>query len=172
MNALKARIEEFEAEFEARGFLGDQMEEWYPSDARAIGLHLGLDDNRARRVEEIIRRAQERIDDLLSVPGPEGKSPKQIQKELIEEIAAATDGAIGIEIVDYQGWRLPGTTETYGDALDRIEEETHAEIRMLLGGEEVEKFARMRIGVLLHGTPAAGWTAYPPLSGVEPPTDD
>ena len=111
-----------------------------------IVLGLKLTSVQAAQVKDVVEWTNRRIDDLLTLPGPEGKSPRSVAeerqrlaKELVPEHARGSV-SVSVKPVLYRRWSIPGRECTYGDELNRIETEGYEQIKRLLSDEQRKEY--------------------------------
>jgi len=121
---------------------------------------LNLSRSQRDRVEEAVRRGKERIDAIMSIPGVDGKSPKQAREERMEKLREAMKdpekNAGGIFSFAIGGRKrmnekIPGSNETYSDQIKRIKKETREEVGANLSPEQQKEFKDTNIDPMLGG---------------------
>ena len=94
----------------------------------------------------------------MKIPDSEGRSPHERRLERREKIRDAvtsgkTDGLVNLAMgaMAYRNKEIPGRGKTYGEEVDRIRNETRAEIDRELGPEQRDTFENTRIDSLVGG---------------------
>jgi len=125
---------------------------------------LKLNRTQRDRVDQAIQRGKDRIDAVMSIPGADGKSPKQAQEERMKKLLSARKNAEknpGQFISLAMGGRgrlnetVPGSNESYADQIKRIKTETRDEVNSNLSPEQQTDFKGTNIDGMM-GAPGGG----------------
>ncbi len=152
-----ARLEERQQKLEGAGGLP-----WHSRGTRParsvdeLAQRLSLTATQRSRIEDVLVRGRQRIEDLLKIPDETGKSPFERRAEARRKLeeAVKNPGSGGIfafatDLVSYRGNKIPGRGDTYGDEIDRIRKETRDEIATALDAKQQETFRDTSVDGLL-----------------------
>jgi hypothetical protein len=118
---------------------------------------LELTPQQAGDFDRVLEDAHRQVQDLHRVPDDEGKTWEQVQRETF----STTDGgAFRLDLSKLEAFRrktVPGRSETYGQAEQRIRDEAKRRMRDTLTTAQQEKFDKASVDPLLGGG-AAGTT--------------
>jgi len=123
-----------------------------------LGKQLKLTATQKDRIENAISRGKARIEEILSIPGEDGKTIKEIReqnrKKIQEAISNPEKNAGALVTLAMSGHRrmgekIPGRNETYRQEVDRIKKETREEINGSLDADQQEQFKDTRIDPML-----------------------
>jgi len=101
------------------------------------------------RVDQAIQRGKDRIDAVMSIPGADGKSPKQAREERMKKLLSARKDPnknhgqilnLAMGGLGRMNEEVPGSNETYADQVKRIKTETRDEVNSNLSPEQQEDF--------------------------------
>jgi len=129
-------------------------------DVDDLAAQLKLSSTQKDRVQEAIRRGKARIDEILSIPGTDGKTIKEVRAERQRKLLAAMTNpeknagqmvALTLSGHSRLEERIPGRNETYRQELDRIKGETRNEIKGSLDADQGKKFDDLEVDHLLGG---------------------
>lgn len=176
LESLAERIARLEAGDEKRA--GRPRAHWpmprFASTVKDLAKDLGLSAAQEARVEEAVRRGKQRIEDVLRIPDESGQSPwerrEERRRKLVEAMGKGDKGAllaIGLEPLRERETRIPGREQTYGEEIDRIREETRAEIESHLDAGQKETFGDTRIDPLLGENAAVAFSVVTTEEPVE-----
>jgi hypothetical protein len=123
-----------------------------------LAEHLSLTQTQKARIQDVIDRGRQRIDDVLKIPDETGKSPYERREEgrkKLEELAKNPQpGAVlgmATDMLSYRERKIPGRNETYGSEIDRIRREAREEIATALDVKQREAFEQTDTDTLLGG---------------------
>jgi hypothetical protein len=143
----------------AEGAPWRRHEQRFARSVEDLGRKLSLTPTQQARVEDAVGRGRQRIEDVLKIPDETGKSPFErradARKKLEEAVKGAQPGgvlALATDLVSYRDRKIPGRNETYGDAIDRIRNDTRDEIRGSLSATQQETFDQTNVDGLLGDT--------------------
>jgi hypothetical protein len=146
----------------------------FASTVKDLAKDLGLSAAQEARVEEVVRRGKQRIEDVLRIPDESGQSPwdrrEERRRKLAEAVGKGDKGAllaIGLEPLRERETRIPGREQTYGEEIERIREETRAEIESHLDAGQKETFGDTRIDPLLGENAAVAFSVVTTEEPVE-----
>jgi hypothetical protein len=136
---------------------------WHPGGQRParsiddLAQRLSLTATQRSRIEDAIGRGRQRIEDTLKIPDETGKSPYERRAEArkkLEDAMKSGPGSGGIlafatDLVSYQGKKIPGRGDTYGDEINRIRKETREEIASALDAKQQETLRDTNVDGLL-----------------------
>lgn len=121
-----------------------------------LAKQLSLTSTQRTRIEDVIGRARQRIEDVLKIPDETGKSPfergAEGRKKLEEAMKNPQPGgvlAFATDVISSRDRKIPGRNETYGDEIDRIRKETREEIATALDAKQQEAFQQTNVDGLL-----------------------
>ncbi|MHC4940974.1 MAG: hypothetical protein ACYTHK_18720 [Planctomycetota bacterium] len=130
-------------------------------DVDDLGKQLKLTANQKDRIRSAVDRGKARIEEVLSIPGSDGKTIKELREESrrkIQEAIANPEKNAG-NLVTFammghkrMGEKIPGRNETYRQEIDRIKKETRDEINGTLNAEQQEQFKDTQIDPMLGDT--------------------
>jgi len=141
---------------------------------------LKLTANQKDRMTYIVDRGKTLIEEIMEIPDEEGKSPAQrrkaARKKLQERFAKGGGGVAGNimpliqELTGHRNKVIPGRNVTYGQEIDRVQNETRAEMETVLDHEQKEQFKDANTGALLGGAagPAGGISVFQSVSTMGP----
>ena len=129
---------------------------------------LKLNRTQRDRVDQAIQRGKERIDSVMSIPGADGKSPKQAREERMKKLLSARKDLsknpgqilnLAMGGASRMSETVPGSNETYGDQVKRIKAETREEIDSNLSPEQQKDFKDTNIDGMM-GAPGGGGMSF------------
>jgi Spy/CpxP family protein refolding chaperone len=130
----------------------------FARNAEDLAKQLSLTSTQRTRIEDVIGRAQQRIEDVLKIPDETGKSPferrAEARKNIEEAMKNTQPGVAGMlsiatDMISYRDRKIPGRNDTYGDEIDRIRKETREEISTALDAKQQEAFQQTNVDGLL-----------------------
>jgi Spy/CpxP family protein refolding chaperone len=152
-----ARLEERQSTLE-----GGRGRPWHPGgqlparNVDELAQRLSLTPTQRTRIEDVIGRGRQRIEDVLKIPDETGKSPferrAEARKKLEEAVKNPGSGgflAFATDLVSYREKKIPGRGDTYGDEIGRIRKETREEIASALDAKQQETFQGTNVDGLL-----------------------
>ncbi len=134
---------------------------WRPSQTFArnvddLARHLSLTSTQRTRIEDVIARGRQRIEDVLKIPDETGKSPYERRAEARKKIEEAMKNpqpggllAFATDLVSSRDRKIPGRNDTYADEIDRVRKETREEISSALDAKQRESFEQTNVDGLL-----------------------
>ncbi len=136
---------------------------YYPQDVAGLAKTLRLSSTQILRVRDVVERTRRRIDDLMTLPGADGKSPNQLLKEQrrrvkrsIADTSASGFYTIALATGEWRKWKMPGRNTTYADELARIHAEGREETERELTHKQRKRFADADTSALLGDPNSAG----------------
>lgn len=126
-----------------------------------LAKQLSLTSTQRTRIDDVIGRARQRIEDVLKIPDETGKSPFERRAEARKNIEEAMKNprpgvpgmlSIATDMISYRDQKIPGRNDTYGDEIDRIRKETREEISTALDAKQQEAFQETNVDGLLGET--------------------
>lgn len=126
-----------------------------------LAKQLSLTSTQRTRIDDVIGRARQRIEDVLKIPDETGKSPferrAEARKNIEEAMKSSRPGVPGMlsiatDMISYRDQKIPGRSDTYGDEIDRIRKETREEISTALDAKQQEAFQETNVDGLLGET--------------------
>jgi hypothetical protein len=123
-----------------------------------LGKQLKLTATQKDRIESAISRGKARIEEILSIPGSDGKTIKELRAESRKKIQEAISNpeknagtlvTLAMSGHKRMGEKIPGRNETYRQEVDRIKKETREEINGSLDPDQQEQFKDTRIDPML-----------------------
>ena len=101
-----------------------------------LGQQLKLTETQKVRIKDAIDRGKQRIEEIMKVPGADGKSPYEKRQEstrkLIEAIKKRKEEGGRMTYFptfgNYRNETIPGRNSTYGEEIDRVKKETRDEV--------------------------------------------
>ncbi|MFB3065979.1 MAG: hypothetical protein ACE10D_05645 [Planctomycetota bacterium] len=112
------------------------------------------------RIQAAIDRGRERIENIMKIPGEDGKSPHERREAALQELReraksgkhdAGAIMAIMPALTGYRNEKIPGMNATYGEEIDRVKQETREDVNGNLSAEQQEQFADTNIDGMLGG---------------------
>ncbi|MHC4955849.1 MAG: hypothetical protein ACYTGZ_18535 [Planctomycetota bacterium] len=124
-----------------------------------LSKRLKLTQAQEDRVNESVQRGKDRIDAILAIPGPDGKSPKEARAERRKKLEEAVtnpdkrDGLLTLAMPNtgLLNQKIPGRNETYREEIARVKTETRDEVNSALSPEQQKEFEGTNIDPLLGG---------------------
>ena len=132
-----------------------------------LASQLELTATQKDRIADAVQRGKDRIDAVLAIPGPDGKSPKQVREDSRKELVTmATDPErdtskmIALAMKGHRAMeqKIPGRNETYREEVERIHQETRKEIESNLDEKQAEAFQETHTNGLVGASGAGGGT--------------
>jgi len=131
---------------------GQQIVPWrsqaFARNVDDLAQQLSLTLTQKTRIEDIVGRARQRIDDVLKIPDETGKSPferrAEAKKKIEEAMKSPNPGgvlAFATDLISSREKKIPGRNDTYGDEINRIRKETREEISSVLDTKQRETLA-------------------------------
>jgi hypothetical protein len=120
---------------------------------------LALTDLQKGDFERIIADARREAEDLRKIPDDEGKTWEQVQRETF----TATEGAFRFDLTKMEAFRkktVPGRSETYGQAEQRIRDSARRRLRDTLSTAQQEKFDKAVVDPILGVGGAASVVSF------------
>jgi len=121
-----------------------------------LSRKLSLTPTQQGRIEEMVTRGRQRIEDVLKIPDETGTSPferrAEARKKLEEAMKAPQPGgvlAFATDMMSYRERKIPGRNDTYGDEINRIRKETREEMTSVLDTKQQEAFGQTNVDGLL-----------------------
>jgi Spy/CpxP family protein refolding chaperone len=121
-----------------------------------LARQLSLTSTQRTRVEDVIGRARQRIEDVLKIPDETGKSPFERRTEARKKIEEAMKNpqpggvlAFAADVFAYHDQKIPGRNDTYGDEIGRIRKEAREEIATALDAKQQETFQETNMDGLI-----------------------
>lgn len=130
---------------------------------------LDLSPSQRAEWDRILADAKRDLDDLRSIPDDEGKTWKQHNEEMLRGLA---DGSGRIDLGKLMAMRakkVPGRTETYGEAEARIRTEAKQRMRDPLAPEQQKRFDESHVDALIGGGLGGGTAVTFATSFGDPP---
>jgi len=130
----------------------------FARNAEDLAKQLSLTSTQRTRIEDVIGRGRQRIEDVLKIPDETGKSPFERRAEARKNIEEAMKNprpggagmlSIATDMISYRDQKIPGRNDTYGDEIDRIRKETREEISTALDAKQQEAFQQTNVDGLL-----------------------
>jgi hypothetical protein len=131
---------------------------------------LELDDGQKADWERILADSRREIDELRRIPDEEGNTMEGLQREML---TGMTDGGSRrfdfSKIVAQRQKRIPGRSETYGEADKRVRDSAKTRLRATLSAPQQSKFDKTSVDPLLSsgalGSQAIQLFTAPPAGG-------
>ena len=121
---------------------------------------LKLTQSQTDRMRDSFDRAKRRIDEIMSIPGADGKSPKEAREERMRKLTEARNSpdrkpgeffALAMRGHARLQEKIPGRNETYADEIKRVKKETRDEIGNDLSPVQKEEFGQSHVDHLMGG---------------------
>lgn len=153
-----ARLERDQQVLRAERGAPFRISERFARNTEDLAKQLSLTSTQRTRIEDVIGRARQRIEDVLKIPDETGKSPFERRAEARKNIEEAMKNprpgvpgmlAIATDMISYRDQKIPGRNDTYGDEIDRIRKETREEISTALDAKQQEAFQQTNVDGLL-----------------------
>jgi len=121
---------------------------------------LKLTQSQTDRMQESFDRAKRRVDEIMSIPGADGKSPKEAREERMRKLTEARNSpdrkpgdfiAFAMRGHARMQEKIPGRNETYADEIKRVKKEAREEIASDLSPEQKEEFEQSHVDHLMGG---------------------
>ncbi|HVG93263.1 MAG TPA: Spy/CpxP family protein refolding chaperone [Planctomycetota bacterium] len=125
---------------------------------------LELTDQQKAEFERVVAEAQEQAEALRKIPDDEGKTWAQAQREIF----SAEGGTFRFDMTKAEAFRnkmVPGRSETYGQADQRIRDEAKRRMRNGLSSAQQEKFDKASTEPLLGGGGSAAFVTTIGVAG-------
>ena len=125
-----------------------------------LAKRLKLTNTQKTRVQDVVDRTKQRIEDIMRIPGEDGKTPLEKQEEqrakLKNALAKHKDNPGGLisfagGFHSYRNDKIPGRNMTYGEEIDRIKGEGKKEIRDSLSPEQQKEFDDTNVDSMMGG---------------------
>ncbi len=117
---------------------------------------LSLTATQRTRIEDVIARGKQRIEDVLKIPDETGKSPYERRAEARKKIEEAMKNpepggvlAFATDLMSHRDKKIPGRNDTYAGEINRIRKETREEMASALDAKQQETFANTNVDGLL-----------------------
>jgi hypothetical protein len=130
----------------------------YARDVKQLSSMLKLTKGQAARVEDAVARGKQRVEEILKIPDETGKSPFERRQELRKKVKEASKTgkwqeltAAAMSAHSYRNKLIPGRSQTYGEAVKGITEETRTEIAQNLNEQQKKEFEDTKIDPLVSG---------------------
>jgi hypothetical protein len=120
---------------------------------------LELTDGQKAEWDRIVADARREGEALRRIPDDEGKTWEQAQRDMVADLMTSSGGGGTrldlTKVLAYRNKTIPGRSETYGQADQRIKDDAKRRMRDTLTTAQAEKFDRTSVDPLLGGMPGA-----------------
>jgi len=131
---------------------------------------MGLDERQKSDLQEALDRGRSELEDLYKIENDDGVTWKQVRKPKMAQLGGETGFSIGLpnfaKIAAFKKSRIPGSSETFGEAEQRIKEGAFANARRTLTPKQAKKWDAAHKDALLGGRGVATSIAFTSV-GVE-----
>jgi hypothetical protein len=115
-----------------------------------------LTDGQKAEWDRIVADARRETEALRKIPDDEGKTWDQVQREMVADLmgSSSSGGATKFDFTKVMAFRnktVPGRSETYGQADQRIKDEAKRKMRDTLSTAQAEKFDKAFVDPMLGG---------------------
>ena len=115
---------------------------------------LDLSASQKAEWERAIADAKRDLEELRRLPDEEGKTWDQVNQEMMKGLADGTFRIDGSKAMAFRNKTIPGRSETYGQADQRIRTEARRRLKDPLSTEQQAKFDKALVDPLLGGSGA------------------
>ena len=152
---LERRIASLEKAAKKRNHLPSFRMPKFARNVRDLAKTLKLNKTQETRIQDVVDRAKQRIEDVMKIPDDTGVSPFERRKEAREKmqesmgVGKMPDISAMIESRNATRKTIPGRNTTYAQEVDRIKKDARNEIKSNLTQEQAKEFEDTRIDPLL-----------------------
>ncbi len=156
-NELLAKMESGDdAASDAAGMVRRFMPKNFFHNADAAAKGLGLDERQQNEMQEILDRAKADLKDLYALENDEGVTWAEVRKPKMANLGGGDGGAISIAMPDFgkiqkfKKTRIPGSSETFGEAEKRIKDRAFGDVRRNLPADKAKTWDKAHKDGLLR----------------------
>ena len=132
----------------------------FARNVKDLAKRLKLTQSQTDRMNDSFKRAKDRIDAVMSIPGADGRSPKEARQDRRRKLKEAMSKpdqkpsdfiALAMRGHARMQEKIPGRNETYADEIKRVKKETREEIGNDLSPEQKKEFDQTQVDHLMGG---------------------
>lgn len=157
-NELLAKMDaEDKSADDAAGMVRSFMPKNFFHNTDAAAKALALDERQKADMEDILERAKGELKDLYAIENDEGVTWAEVRKPKMANLGG-DGGSISIAMPDFgkiqkfKKGRIPGSSETFGEAEKRIRERAFSDVRRNLPADKAKTWDKAHKEPLLRGS--------------------
>ena len=159
------KAEEADAVGKARGAMRSWSRDNFYGNLDMASKSLELNDNQKADMQDVLDRAKRELDDLYAIENDEGVTWKDVRKPKMVEGSGFSIAMPDMKkIAAFKKSRIPGSSETFGEAQKRIRKDAFARMRNVLTPAQAKKWDKAHKDALLSGGGGVSSVAFVGMS--------
>lgn len=146
------KADEANALSKARGAMRDWSNDRFYGNLDMAAKSMGLSERQKADMQDLMDRAKQELDDLYAIQNDEGVTWAEVRKpKMVESNGFSIAMPDMAKLQKFKQGRIPGSSETFGEAEKRIRGAAFGRMRSVLTGEQAKKWDKAHKDALLRG---------------------